>query len=162
MPFLISALPFARFAPLFALDDDALAARGGHRVVADASPGYPCRVSLQDAAVGERLILVHFEHQEVDTPFRAGHAVYVREGAEQARPTPGRVPPLFRHRALSLRGFDRHGMMAAAELSPGDRLEGAIAAMLADPAVAYLHLHYAAPGCYAARVDRVAGAATPV
>jgi hypothetical protein len=26
--------------------------------------------------------------------------------------------------------------------------------MLADPHVAYLHAHYAKPGCYAARIDR--------
>lgn len=162
MPFLISALPLARFAPLFRLSDDALAASGARRVIADARPGYPCRVSLEDAAVGERLILAHHEHQTVDTPFRASHAVYVREIAHEARPAPGEVPALFRHRTLSLRGFDAGDMMAAADLSPGDRLEAAITAMLAYPAVAYIQLHYAAPGCYAARADRVAGAATPV
>ncbi|WP_375403816.1 DUF1203 domain-containing protein [uncultured Sphingomonas sp.] len=162
MSFRISALPIAHFAPLFTLSDDALIARGARHVVADRRPGYPCRVSLEDAAIGERLILVHHEHQAADTPFRAGHAVYIREAAMQAHPAPGEIPALFCHRVLSLRGFDAHDMMTAADLSPGDRLETAITAMLADPAVAYAHIHYAAPGCYAARADRLVEAAASV
>ena len=46
------------------------------------------------------------------------------------------------------------GMMVARELVEGDRLEGAIERLFADPRAAYLHLHYAAAGCYAARVER--------
>jgi hypothetical protein len=45
-------------------------------------------------------------------------------------------------------------MMQAATLIDGREVEGAIDALLADPAVAYLHAHYAAPGCFAARIER--------
>ena len=157
MTFRITALPLEPFTPLFAMDDDALARRRARRVVADAQPGYPCRVSLQDAAPGERLILMHHEHQSADTPFRASHAIYVRECAVRAEPAAGTIPAQFLHRTLSLRGFDAGGMMVAADLSPGDRLKDAIAAMLAKADVDHVHLHYAAAGCYAARVDRLAG-----
>lgn len=154
MTFRITALPRARFAPLFALDDAALAVHRARRVVADAKPGFPCRVSLVDAEPGESLILVHHEHQGADTPFRASHAIYVREQAVEATLDPGEVPALFRHRTLSLRGFDSAGMMRDATLAPGTAIEAAIDAMLANRAIAYVHLHYAAPGCYAARADR--------
>lgn len=154
MPFRISPLLRATFAHLFTLPDEALPAHGARRVVAGPDGGYPCRVSLEDAGPGERLILAHFEHQAADTPFRASHAVYVREDAVEAAPAAGEVPDLFRSRLLSLRGFDADGMMRDAEVAPGMALEPAIEAMLANPAVAYLHLHYAKPGCYAARVDR--------
>lgn len=154
MPFRIIALPLAPFVPLFALDDDALAARGARRVIADASPGYPCRVSLVDAAPGERLILLNHVHQPAATPFRAAHAIYVRESAVEAAPAAGEIPALFRHRTLSLRAFDAEGMMRDAALAPGDGLEDAIAALLAPPAIAAVHIHYAAPGCYAARAER--------
>lgn len=154
MPFRISALPYAPFAPLFALADDVLHARQARRVIAGPNGGYPCRVSLVDAAPGETLILAHYEHQPVDSPFRASHAIYVREAAIEAPLAPGAVPALFRTRLLSLRGFDEEGMMQAADVVEGVALEPAIETMLADPAVAYLHLHYAKPGCYAARVDR--------
>ena len=154
MSFRISPLPRARFAHLFALPDDALPAHGARRVLAGPDGGYPCRVSLRDAGPGERLILINYQHQDADTPFRASHAVYVRHDAVEAAPAPGEVPALFRSRLLSLRAFDADGMMRDADVAPGSAVEPAIAAMLADPDIAYLHLHYAKPGCYAARVDR--------
>lgn len=154
MPFQISPLPRATFAPLFGLPDEALAGHRACRVIAGPGGGYPCRVSLADAAPGATLLLIHYEHQPADTPYRAGHAVYVREGAEQAAPAPDEVPVLFRSRLLSLRAFDADGMMRTADVADGAALEPAIDRLLGDPAVGYLHLHYAKPGCYAARVDR--------
>ena len=59
----ISGLPLADFAPLFGLDDAALKERGAMRVVAANKPGYPCRVTLEDAEPGETLILLNYEHQ---------------------------------------------------------------------------------------------------
>jgi hypothetical protein len=154
MPFRIVALPAEPFAPLFALDDEALRARLARRVVADCTPGFPCRVSLIDAALGETLILVNHLHHDAATPFRASHGVYVREGAEPCRADVGEVPVLLRSRTLSLRGFDAEGMLVAADLAEGCDLENAIATMFADAAVSAIHLHFAKPGCYAARVER--------
>jgi hypothetical protein len=45
-------------------------------------------------------------------------------------------------------------MMVGWELVEGGKLEGAIERLLAEPRAAYLHVHFAAPGCYAARVER--------
>ena len=45
-------------------------------------------------------------------------------------------------------------MMVGWELVEGRDLELAVDRLFANPRAAYLHLHYAAPGCYAARVDR--------
>lgn len=154
MTFRILALPVAPFAADFAADDKALRARGIRRVVADDKPHYPCRVSLQDAVEGERLLLVPYLHHGVDTPYRASGPIYVREAAVQARPTVGEVPALLRSRLLSLRGYDARGMMAWADVVPGSDVESGIAALFAIERVAYLHLHYAKPGCYACRVMR--------
>ena len=154
MPFRISALPRDLFAPLFNLPDEALPAHRARRVTAGPTGGCPCRVSLRDAAPGESLILVHHEHQPADTPFRAGHAIYVREQAKQADPAPDEVPALFRSRLLSVRAFDDRGMMRDAGVVAGSMVEPLIERLLADPAIAYLHVHYTGPGCYAARVDR--------
>lgn len=150
MAFQVSALP-ASFAPLFRLTDDELASRGAVRRIADASPGFPCRVSLRDAAVGETVILTHFEHHAVASPFRASHAIYVREGAERAVLAVDEVPAMLRTRLLSLRAFDRAGMLVEAEVVDGREVAPAIEQLLA--AAAYLHIHFAKPGCFAARVD---------
>jgi hypothetical protein len=154
MSFTVSSLPIEPFAPLFALDDDALAQRGMLRVVADAPFAFPCRVTLEDAAPGETLILLNHEHQAADTPFRSRHAIYVREIAQAPAATTDALPPALRRRLLSLRGFDAAGMLRDAEVVEGAVAAPVIERMLADPGVAYLHAHYARPGCYAARIDR--------
>lgn len=154
MNFRISGLPAEPFAGLFDLDDAALAQRSARRVIADAKPGFPCRVSLEDAEPGEALVLVHYEHQSADTPFRASHAVYVREGADKPFDAVDEVPVQLRSRTLSLRAFDAEGMMVDADLVEGMGLEPVVHRLFADTAVAYVHVHYAKPGCYAARIDR--------
>lgn len=154
MSFQIHALPAARFEPLFALPDHELAKRRATRMVADHKPGFPCRVSLADAEVGETVLLLNFEHQPADSPYRAAHAIFVRQGAEQAFPAVGEVPEVLASRLISIRAFDHRHYMTGADVVDGIRLAEAIPPFLDDPAVAYLHLHNARPGCYAARVTR--------
>ena len=153
MTFLIQALPYEPFAPLFSMSEEALRERRAVRVVADACPGYPCRVSLEDASVGEALILVNHAHHTAATPYAASHAIYVRKDAAQALPAPGEVPGVLSRRPLSLRAFDAQGMMVAADLADGTVAQG-IEAMMADPAVREVHLHNAKPGCFAAKAIR--------
>jgi hypothetical protein len=153
MSFRIQGLPAQPFTELFPLSDAALAARGARRVIAEAGSGYPCRISLTDAAPGEAVILVHFEHHAVDTPFRASHAIYVRAG-ETRYDAVDQVPAQLRTRLLSVRAYDRDGMMTAADVVDGRELEPMIARLFADAQVAYLHVHSARQGCYAARVER--------
>jgi hypothetical protein len=152
--FRIHALAAEPFAPLFALSDDELRARGIRRVTAQESPGYPCRVSLQDAAAGESLLLLPYAHHDVDTPYRASGPIYVRETATQSQPAVDEVPVLLRSRLISLRGYDVRGMMVGADVRPGTELEAGIAELFALERVDSLHLHYAKPGCYACRVAR--------
>jgi hypothetical protein len=154
MSFRISALPAAPFAHLYGLPDEELRRHGAVRRVADRQPGFPCRVSLKDADVGDSLLLLNHEHLSADSPYRASHAIYVREGARQAHPAVGEVPQVLRSRLLSVRAYDEAGMMVVADVVDGTAVEGVIETMLAQPEVAYLHLHNAKPGCYAARVDR--------
>lgn len=154
MSFQIHALSRDTFAPLFALSDDALRERDIRRVVADGRPVYPCRVSLQDAAEGERLLLLPHAHHVVDTPYRASGPVYVREAAIEATPGIDEVPELLRTRLLSLRAYDTRGMMVWADVRPGTELEAGIGELFAIERTDYLHLHYAKPGCYACRVVR--------
>lgn len=154
----IAGLPHARFEHLFGLGDAALAKHEAARVIADAKPGFPCRITLEDAEPGETLILAGFEHHDVAGPYRARHAVYVREGATAAALFENEVPSSIALRLLSVRAFDAAGMMIGADVVEGDALEPLIGEMFADPRAAYLHLHNARPGCFAARVDRLSGA----
>src|SRR5690348_18077352 len=154
MTFRITGLPAEHFAPLFDLSDTELEANGAVRRIADARvPGYPCRVSLTDSRPGDELLLVNYEHHPVASPYRMRFAIYVRRGEEQFD-TVDVVPRQLRIRQLAVRAFDCEGMMIGHELIDGSRLEATIARLFGKPDAAYLHIHFAAPGCYAARVER--------
>ncbi|HYJ36461.1 MAG TPA: DUF1203 domain-containing protein, partial [Rhizomicrobium sp.] len=79
MPFRYTGLDAGQFLSLFALSDAELAARGIQRVTADKKPGFPCRVSLEDAAPGETLLLLPFEQQPAASPYRSSGPIFVRE-----------------------------------------------------------------------------------
>src|SRR4029077_8295589 len=154
MSFRITGLPAEQFAHLFALTDAELATQGAVRRIADGrTPGYPCRVSLTDSREGDELILVNYEHHAVASPYRMRFAIYVRRG-EETYDAVDEVPEQLRTRTLAVRAFDADGMMVAWELVDGRQLIALIERLLADPRAAYLHVHFAAPGCYAAQVVR--------
>jgi len=153
MSFRINGLPAEQFSSWFALNDEQLKQRSARRVVAADKPGYPCRISLTDADVGDEVLLINYEHQPVDSPYRASHAIYIRAG-EQTFDAVDEIPAMLRKRLLSVRGFDAQHMLTAADVVEGTALEAAIEKFFAQPETAYLHLHFAKPGCYAARVER--------
>jgi len=154
MSFRITGLPAENFAPLFALSDEELAARGAVRRIADnREPGYPCRISLTDSRPGDELLLVNYEHHAVRSPYRMRFAIFVRKG-EETYDAIDEVPEQLRLRTLAVRAFDRGGMMVGWLLTEGRELEAAIERLLANADAAYLHIHFAAAGCYAARVER--------
>jgi hypothetical protein len=154
MGFRVVGLPASRFQELFGASEEALAARGVRACVADSKPGFPCRVSLREAEPGARVLLLNFEHQPAATPYRSSHAIYVVDGAKDATLEPGEVPEVLRSRPLSVRAFDAEGMMVDADLGDGRQAEALFERMLANPEVAYLQVHNAKRGCYAARVER--------
>ena len=152
MNFTVSGLSPGPFLPLYGLSEAELAKRRARRVTAGAA-GFPERIELRDAEPGETLLLVNFEHQPADTPFRASHAVYVREGATESRSFAG-LPYALSRRLLSLRGFSADGMMVEADVVEGSDCEPVIERLLGDPRIDYIHAHSARPGCYLARIDR--------
>lgn len=155
MSFRIHGLPSAPFQPLFDLDDDALLALGARRMVADAPHSAPCRVSLADAAPGERLILLNHRHLDAAaSPYRADGPIFVREGAVEAAPAVGEVPDMLGRRLLSVRAYDADWMMTDADVVEGRDLAARLGAWFADPAVSRIHLHTARRGCFMASATR--------
>jgi hypothetical protein len=154
MSFRITGLPAERFAHLFALSDEQLAAQGAVRRIADGRvPGYPCRVSLTDAREGDELILVNYEHHGVNSPYRMRFAIYVRED-ETTYDAIDEVPAQLRTRTLAVRAFDHDAMMVGCEMVDGRELAAAIGRLFANAKAAYLQVYFAVPGCYAAQVER--------
>ena len=151
MDFRIVGLPADAFTHLFELSDADLAAAGGVRRTADGN--YPCRVSLTDSQPGEELLLVNYEHHPVDSPYRMRFAIFVREG-DQTYDRVNEIPEQLRKRRLAVRSFDSRGMMVDHRLVDGQEVEPVIEGLLTPSHVDYLHIHFASPGCYAAKVVR--------
>ena len=153
MTYRIEGLPPERFAPLFALDDAELAERHAMRVTAEGD-GYPCRVSLADAAEGETLILLNHVSHDVAGPFRTAYAIYVGEAARAAPIYRDEAPAFLDRRTLGLRGFDAEGMLRGALLAMPGEADARIRELFGRPDVATIHVHNAAHGCFLARVGR--------
>jgi hypothetical protein len=154
MDFRIKGLRAGEFAHLAGLRDTRLAELGVQRLRVAQPHSAPDRVSLRDAEPGETVLLLNYEHQAADTPYRSRHAIYVIEGEQRTFDEVNVVPDPMRRRLLSLRAFDAQGMMIDADVVDGAQVEPLIEKLLGDTRTAYVHAHYARRGCFAARIER--------
>ena len=153
MAFQITGLDPARFNTLFTLSDAALKARGIERKRVTAYPGYPCRITLEDAPEGETVLLLNYESHAVETPFRSAYAIYVREKASKAARYENVLPPVLHNRPIALRMFDASGVLVGADMFlPHEDGIAAIERALARSDVTYIHAHNAMHGCFAAEI----------
>ncbi len=152
--FRLLSLAAESFAPLFDQTEAALASLGARRVVATHTPGFPCRVSLEDATPGEELLLLTYEHHPADSPYRASGPIYVRRAAQPRQLAAGELPPYVTNRLISVRAYSDRGMMLAAEVRDGREVQSELERQFANPNVAYIHLHNAKPGCFSCAVVR--------
>jgi hypothetical protein len=153
MPFRFKGLPLESFEPYFAMSDAELAAHDAKRVVADAKPGFPCRITLDEAELGERVLLLSFPHQPAHSPYKASGPIFVRESARAAFDGAD-IPPVLRGRFLSLRAYDKTGMMVDADVVDGNDVEGLLERLFARPDVKNVHIHNARRGCFSCLVER--------
>jgi hypothetical protein len=141
------------FRPYFEMSDAELAAMGALRH-AVAEDGLPCRVSLAHARIGDEILLLNYEHQPAHSPYRSRHAIYVSRGAARAFDEVDTVPDTITTRLISVRAFDANDMIVDADVVDGKEAAATFERLLASGDAAYLHVHNAKRGCYAARVER--------
>jgi Protein of unknown function (DUF1203) len=154
MNYQLRGLEPVQFESLFELDDAELAERGMRRVRADQPVGFPCRISLEDAPVGEELLLLPFAHQDSRSPYRASGPIFVRRGRHQAARIVNALPSYLTLRPLSVRAYDAADEMVDAEVVDGTEAAPVIERFLGRADVRYLHVHFARRGCFACRIDR--------
>ena len=154
MRFRYIGLPVVPFVRFFELDDDALVERGMRRMVVQEKPGFPCRVTLEDAEPGETVFLLPYEHQPAHSPYRASGPIFVRENARAEYDRAGEPPPVLHGRTLSVRAYAGDGMMVDADVPEGAQIETVLHRLFERDDTAYVHIHNARRGCYACRVER--------
>lgn len=143
------------------ISDDAastLRDSGGELYVADTVPGFPCRQCLQDAAIGDELILVSYDPFQTDSPYRSASPIFLHRHPctpTSGAPTPSaHVPEQLTRRQLSVRAFDRDEMMIDAAVIDGHALAATAEHLLAQAATQKIHVHNASRGCWAVAIER--------
>lgn len=154
MSYTISGVDPTPFKHLFGLSDEELSTRGAVRRHIVDGDTIPERTELREAPAGSDVLLVNFTYQPANNPYRGSHAIFLREGATDKVVVHNSIPEVLRKRFISLRAFDKNDMLVVADTAQGTELEPLIEQYFARPEVAYLHAHYAGPGCFAAYVTR--------
>jgi hypothetical protein len=144
MSYVITGLSPEPFRHLFGLSDEVLREQNIVRRTADAKPGYPCRITLEDAESGETLLLLNHQSHTAETPYASRYARTFRD----------ELPPVLVNRPIALRLFGADGMLVGADMGVNGELVAKIEAALARPDVAYIHAHNAMHGCFVAEIRR--------
>jgi len=152
--FQIKALQESEFAPLFDLDSRQLAETGAIRMIVDKKLAFPCRVSLEDSEPGDEVILLPYQHHKTNSPYQSKGPIFVKKDAVTATPAINEIPRLLHHRYLSVRAYDKDGMMKSSLVTEGQNLREVLNEMLNNPEIDYVHIHNAKPGCYMCEVVR--------
>ncbi|KAI1189696.1 hypothetical protein F5B17DRAFT_173092 [Nemania serpens] len=119
----------------------------------------PCRRCLLDSKVGDQMLLISYDPFLGDSPYRCASPIYLhsKPSCKLAAfgASGGFLPEQQRSRLLSVRAYDAKHMLQAAEVVDGNRVLETLEGMLGEGAPAeYCHVHYAAHGCFAVRVER--------
>ena len=123
-------------------------------LVAESKPGYPCRVSLKDAEIGENVLLIPYKYHNVQSPYQASGPIFIRENAEAAKLDINEIPEILAKRLLSVRAYNIESLMIHAEIVQGVDLEKVIRHQFSHSNVTYLQIHNANPGCFNCNVNR--------
>jgi late competence protein required for DNA uptake (superfamily II DNA/RNA helicase) len=153
--FKIKALPYNEFEHLFVANEAELKNIGAVKMIVDEFPGFPCRVSLQDATIGEEVILLPYRHHKTDSPYQSTGPIFIRKNAIEATLTTNEIPLILLHRLLSLRCYNKEGIMIHASVVEGKIIAETLQAIFINNEIAYVHIHNAKPGCYNCVAERV-------
>lgn len=143
-----------QFVPISEADAEVLRRQGGPVYVADAKPSYPCRRCLQDAEIGEELILVSHDPFAVNSPYRCASPIFLHRNDCSPPVSVDEVPEQLTCRQLSVRSFDQAGMMIDAAFIDGPDLDQTADRLFGDPASVQLHVHNVPRGCWATTLVR--------
>lgn len=143
------------FQNLFDLSDEQLKLLAIKRCFAEQSTGYPCRISLEDAQMGDELLLLPYFHQNEESPYRASGPIFIRKGVTKQFLPVGEISNYVARRLMSVRAYDANHMIVDASVCDGVVVSSEIEAYFRNDKIAYIHLHNAKRGCFSCQVIRI-------
>lgn len=154
MNYIVEGLSPEPFQHLFGMTDEALEQHNVKRCVCNKEHSFPDRVSMRDLDIGETALLLNHTSMDKETPYKASHAIFIKEELQSPYKAENEIPDVMYRRMLSLRAFDKDGMIIHAGLASGDDIEQTIKTMLLDPEVEHIDAHNAGRGCFSGRISR--------
>lgn len=155
MNFRIESLKSQPFEFISKLDEAELKQNNIVKQIVNKKPSFPCRVTLEDAEIGEEVFLFNYEFHSVSSPYKASGPIYIRPNKEQRFCEVNEVPSLFLTRLISLRGYNQQQMLIFAEVFEGKELKNKIQNAFENHEIEYVHIHNAKFGCYFAQAKKV-------
>lgn len=152
--FKIKSLNHEEFLGFFDLTNHELEKIGAIKMTVDKFPGFPCRISLEDAEIGEEVLLLPYKHHKTNSPYQSSGPIFIRKRANTPIFENNEIPTIFNHRLLSLRSYDENGIMKQAIVIEGSSLKEEIIRTFENEKIDYIHIHNAKPGCFACLVER--------
>lgn len=147
-PFLIQPLHDDDLTRLWQLSKTELATQNAQRIEVGSKPSYPCRISLEDAEIGETVIGVPYTFNKSKSFYQASGPIFMRQNVSPYRSKRGHVPTMLLSRLLSLRSYCVDGYLQTAEVIPGNKLADYLAEPERFSTTHYVHIHNARTGCY--------------
>jgi hypothetical protein len=121
------------------------------------TPGAPCRQCLQDAKVGEEMLLLSWHLPRPLGVYWTPSPIFLH--AERCPPfdAPDTVAPILHSRLVSVRAYGRDGMCLydIGDVGEGSAVEELLARALGDARTDFINVHTARPGCLLCQVERV-------
>lgn len=113
----------------------------------------PCRRCLRNAVAGDSLLLLPYNPFTVESPYAGEGPIFVHaDGCQPHGLARGELSEQVFGRVLSVRAYDDNAMMRSSEVLAGETLADRARELL-EHGNAFLHVHFAGPGCFAFRVD---------
>jgi hypothetical protein len=123
--------------------------------VVDSPTGYPCRLSLQEAPVGARVLLFRHRPFRGRSPYAEEGPVFARRGVEPAKLEQGEVPAYVLPRPLVVvRRYDEDEAISGAEVVSGADCAAALSRAFDLDDTAFVHVRSAGYGCFLFRAER--------
>lgn len=151
--FIIKSLQHSKFEYLKDLTELELSVNNIVKQTVNKKPSFPCRVTLQDAEIGEEVFLLNYQFHNKNSPYSANGPIYIRPNKVSKICKKNEIPEMFLTRLISLRGYNSLSMLINAEVFEGTLLKEKIQKFLEKENIEYLHIHNAKTGCFLAETS---------
>ena len=122
----------------------------------DVDRTYPCRHCLLEASARSGMLLFSYQTPKPRSVYGQPTAIFMCARACNRFEASDTIPDIVRNRMVSLRTFDRNGMMIyhANEIVDGGDYDAAVRRIFSRDGVAFINAHTAKAGCMLCHIER--------